>query len=160
MHAPLRDLPRSSWITFWGCFFQLLPLHNLSDTFMFPGYLFFSPLGSENESFIYPALPCMGLKQKETEHKKQRCYFSHLLWVLAVPFPVPQMGARGHILEHSRHQWPFQFPAVPQLDWGLLEGKEVFDGNSNYLLFPPIYHFFLRVLVDDSCILSTFYSCI
>lgn len=94
----------------WGHFSQLLPLHTLSDTFIFPRYPLFIPLGQKAEAlFILPVVHWAGSVRK-WRTKRGWC-FSHLLWALADPFPALQTRARTVFC-------PIQVSAVLPPGWG------------------------------------------
>ena len=54
----------------WGHFSQLLPLHTLSDTFIFPRYPLFTPLGQKFIYLFILLVHALGWECEEMENKK------------------------------------------------------------------------------------------
>lgn len=54
----------------WGHFSQLLPLHTLSDTFIFPRCPLFTPLGQKAEALFILLFRTLGWECEEMENKK------------------------------------------------------------------------------------------
>ena len=69
----------------WGHFSQLLPLHTLSDTFIFPRCPLFTPLGQKAEALFILFFCTLGWECEEMENKKGVMF---LLFTLSISRPL------------------------------------------------------------------------